>query len=231
MTQPLSVAAALARGCFFCKRPLAPEAALLVTATWELVEAPQNRMRAQPGVCCQGCFDKHSNPEDRQSSGAGEVMEVAGPTRFALYDFDAEQLATIRVFDSKSEAADVANTLNDVIVVPLPVEPRSQTLAEEDESEPCECAAQAITAPKLKLTLSHRNFFDVEIRNELSGGVSPATLDSAVESLEQAPNDLIVEWCDDEAVTKETMPDFVASVVAMRDQFGGHVELRALSSD
>jgi hypothetical protein len=95
----------------------------------------------QPGICCQGCLDKHSNPEDRQSSGADQVVDEAGHVRFALYEFDAGQLATTRLFDSASEAADVANKLNDVIVVPLTVEPRSQSLADEDESEPCECEA------------------------------------------------------------------------------------------
>lgn len=38
------------------------------------------------------------------------------------------------------------------------------------------------------------NFFGVEIRNEQHGGVSPATLGSANDSLLQAPTDVIDEW-------------------------------------
>jgi len=446
MTQAISVATALLKGCYFCKRPLTPEVALIVAATWELVGAPQSRMSSQPGVCCPGCFDKHSMPVDDQA-GADRVVEDASHVRFALYDFDAGQLATTHVFDSDSEAADVANTLNDVIVVPLPVEPRSQSLAEEDESEPCECEAPdqpfysgvpgilarvengrvvpdtkiercdacerfasddaareklrelgmlgpetpppkpevsqvpkskyqgrtrfdreqlvfivetilavaldrvecdlpsemalverkdgstlsdyerggvdaavsslgllytritgdhpgvvdalrlagrfdkacerlveaargdgaarskeyeerlraasggplqladvygtlwpdthkhaerfvdgcfqdyLITAPKLNLTPAQRNFFAVEIRNEPAGGVSPATLDLAVESLKQAPEDVIVSWFADESVTEATVREFVSRIIELRDRFGGHVELRALIKD
>jgi hypothetical protein len=451
MTQPLSVAAALLKGCYFCKRPLAPEAALLVAATWELIGAPQSRSCGHPGVCCQGCFDKHSMPVDDQA-GADRVVENASPVRFALYDIDAAQLATTRVFDSKSEAEEVANTLNDVIVVPMPVEPRSESFAEEDESEPCECeapdqpfycgvpgilahvengrvvpdtrvercdacerfasddaareklrelgmlvpetppprpevgldpkskyqgrtrfdreqlvfivetilagaldsvecdlpsemalverkdgsmlsdyerggveaavfslgllytritvdhpgvvdalrlagrfdkacerlveaargdgatrfkeyeerlraasggplqlgdvygtlwpdtrkhaerfvdegftaylkAAEPRNTASSKLTPAQARFFEAEIRNERSGGVGPATLDSAVESLMLAPEDVIVSWCADESVTEATAQGFVSSIIELRDRFGGHVELRALISD
>jgi len=39
-----------------------------------------------------------------------------------------------------------------------------------------------------------RRFFEVEIRNEDHGGVRPSTLESALESLEQAPDDVIEDW-------------------------------------
>ena len=39
------------------------------------------------------------------------------------------------------------------------------------------------------------NFFQVEIRNEEEGGVSPATLASAYDSFWQAPDDVMADWC------------------------------------
>lgn len=40
------------------------------------------------------------------------------------------------------------------------------------------------------------NFFRVEIRNEAEGGVSPATLQSAADSMAQAPVNVFCSWCE-----------------------------------
>jgi hypothetical protein len=65
----------------------------------------------------------------------------------------------------------------------------------------------------MTLTNAQINFFEVEIRNEREGGVSPSTLGSACESLEQAPEDVIIDWCDDDTVTDgEQVNEFITSV-------------------
>jgi hypothetical protein len=46
-------------------------------------------------------------------------------------------------------------------------------------------------------TRALRNIFEVEIHNEREGGTTPATLESALGSLEQAPNDVIAQWATD----------------------------------
>jgi len=43
-----------------------------------------------------------------------------------------------------------------------------------------------------------KNFFWVEIRNEEQGGISPATLYSALDSWEQAPQDVLESWTETE---------------------------------
>jgi len=40
-----------------------------------------------------------------------------------------------------------------------------------------------------------RQLFEVELRNERYGGALPATVNSARESIEQAPDDVIKAWC------------------------------------
>jgi hypothetical protein len=123
MTEPLTVAAALARGCFFCRRPLTPEVAILVAATWELIGAPRTRSEAQPAVACQSCFDKHAgdplapSTADVAQTKTGEASE---PSRYVLFDFDQDVLLTTQVFDSYDEAARAE--VNDVLILALPLE-------------------------------------------------------------------------------------------------------------
>ena len=79
------------------------------------------------------------------------------------------------------------------------------------------------------LTCAQINFFDAEIDNERHGGVVPATLDSAVESLEQAPWDVVVSWADDETVQDEVgVQEFVTSIYRLREEQGGSTTLREL---
>ncbi|MGH7175677.1 MAG: hypothetical protein ACREGR_04960 [Minisyncoccia bacterium] len=73
----------------------------------------------------------------------------------------------------------------------------------------------------LDLTNAQINFFEVEIRNEDEGGDSPSTLRSAYDSLQQAPNDVIADWCNDDTVTNdEQAEDFVCSVKNLMDKYG-----------
>lgn len=87
---------------------------------------------------------------------------------------------------------------------------------------------------KPKLTAAQINFFEVEIRNEDEGGVSPATLFSAYDSLVQAPDDVIESWCDDDAVRTaepQSFRDFVHGVKLLMDQHGADTTLESLLSD
>lgn len=45
----------------------------------------------------------------------------------------------------------------------------------------------------VSLSRDARQFFSVEIAND--GGVQPATLESSMDSLNQAPNDILLSWC------------------------------------
>lgn len=63
---------------------------------------------------------------------------------------------------------------------------------EEDQGDG-EAYARAPGKPTLSAGV--KAFFGVEIRNEAQGGVQPATLASALDSLEQAPDDVVAEWC------------------------------------
>jgi hypothetical protein len=47
-----------------------------------------------------------------------------------------------------------------------------------------------------KICKELNNFFGVEIRNEDVGGVSPATLFSALDSWQQAPDDVRESWAE-----------------------------------
>ena len=81
----------------------------------------------------------------------------------------------------------------------------------------------------MNLSNAQINFFEVEIRNEQNGGISPATLGSAYDSLNQAPADVIVEWCNDDTVRDpETVADFVMSIKIMCQRFGTFNTLESL---
>jgi hypothetical protein len=84
-------------------------------------------------------------------------------------------------------------------------------------------------AYKPQLTVAQINFFEVEIRNEQNGGQTPAILDSAVDSLNQAPNDVIIEWCNDGTVNDdEGVNEFKQSIVSLVAEFGGSTTLDSL---
>jgi len=57
-------------------------------------------------------------------------------------------------------------------------------IEEAQEDEPLE----------IPLSEAMSKFFNVEIRNEAQGGISPSTLGSAHDSIEQAPHDVLASW-------------------------------------
>lgn len=81
-----------------------------------------------------------------------------------------------------------------------------------------------------ELTNACINFFEVEIRNEKQGGVSPATLGSALDSLDQAPDNIIEEWCSDDTVPGESgdAQEFYNYVKDLADRFGHHRTLESM---
>ncbi len=70
------------------------------------------------------------------------------------------------------------------------------------------------------------NFFGVEVRNEEQGGDSPANLQSALDSLKQADNATIIEWCDDDTVRDAAgVERFKKTIEKMVETYGGTTEL------
>jgi len=68
----------------------------------------------------------------------------------------------------------------------------------------------------MDITQAQVNFFTTELNND-----TPATLDSALTSLFQAPPDVIIEWCDDYTVTTENdVKEFVRSIKNLRAKMG-----------
>jgi hypothetical protein len=67
--------------------------------------------------------------------------EPASTGRHVLYDFDADELATTRVYGSYAEAVDDANQLHNVLILTLPLEakPGSGCDSEDASDEPCDC--------------------------------------------------------------------------------------------
>ena len=59
-----------------------------------------------------------------------------------------------------------------------------------------------------------RNFFEAEIRNERHGGVAPATVFSALDSLAQAPDYVLDEW----GVTREGLAELLWAIATGRVQ-------------
>jgi hypothetical protein len=53
----------------------------------------------------------------------------------------------------------------------------------------------AISNSKIQIYGALRKFFAVELRNEDQGGIRPATLGSALGSWQQAPEDVLKQWC------------------------------------
>ena len=80
------------------------------------------------------------------------VTDAVQPTaihcRYILYDFDRQELASIRVYHSYTEAVDDADQLQDVLVLPLEFEEYREGEKEpaaadadptEAEASPCDC--------------------------------------------------------------------------------------------
>lgn len=79
------------------------------------------------------------------------------------------------------------------------------------------------------MTMAVINFFETEIENGKHDGVNPATLASAVESLLQAPEDVIISWCMDGAVyDADSVKAFVDHVARMQVIYGSDVMLKEM---
>jgi predicted RNA-binding Zn-ribbon protein involved in translation (DUF1610 family) len=77
-----------------------------------------------------------------------------------------------------------------------------------------------------------RRFFEVEIRNERGGGVSPATIGSAIDSAQQVPIDVLADWMGvvptgGESAT-EAAEAFNSELSRLQDRFGSRFTLREL---
>lgn len=55
----------------------------------------------------RGCFVREPAPP------------VTASPRYVLYDFDADQLITTELFDTYAQAADAADRLQNVLIVPI----------------------------------------------------------------------------------------------------------------
>ena len=65
-----------------------------------------------------GILDEYGNP----TIGEFFVEQAADePSRYVLYDFDADDIAATTVYDDPREAAEDASQLDNVIVVALPI--------------------------------------------------------------------------------------------------------------
>ena len=77
-----------------------------------------------------------------------------------------------------------------------------------------------------------RRFFEVELRNERDGGVSPATIGSAIESANQAPTDVLDSWMGRMSVRGESANEAAGTLRSelanLRDRFGGGFRLQEL---
>jgi hypothetical protein len=76
-----------------------------------------------------------------------------------------------------------------------------------------------------------RRFFEVEIRNKYIGGVSPATLGSALDSAAQAPEDVMADWigAGGQRRGRKAVAELRSGLEFLRDQFGNGFRLRELS--
>lgn len=66
------------------------------------------------------------------------VRSEKEPRRYVLYDFDADSIVGHQIYDDRASAADGANELTNVIVVPL-VLPQPIFPEPAEEPDPCEC--------------------------------------------------------------------------------------------
>jgi hypothetical protein len=75
---------------------------------------------------------------------AAPTREPARSARYVLYDFDADELATSRLYKSYADAADDADQLHNVVILELPVDanlpdPRDDESVDDDSEQRCDC--------------------------------------------------------------------------------------------
>ena len=68
-------------------------------------------------------------------------VQVLLQNLYVLYDFDAGELVTTRVFSSYGDAEDVADRLQNVLIVPIVIPTADNTVSEADAAAdpPCDC--------------------------------------------------------------------------------------------
>jgi hypothetical protein len=77
-----------------------------------------------------------------ETSQAHDGTEATDSRKYVLYDYDLDELATTRVYDTAREAADDANPLHNVLVLALPVSASLTDSVEEDDETiegRCDC--------------------------------------------------------------------------------------------
>jgi hypothetical protein len=75
-----------------------------------------------------------------------------------------------------------------------------------------------------------RSFFEVEICNERKGGVSPATLGSAIERAGQAPEDVMADWLGVTAKrpARKAVAELLVELRGLQAEFGNRFRLQEL---
>jgi hypothetical protein len=69
-----------------------------------------------------------------------ELPATTNP-RYVLYDFDADQLVTTQLFATYDEAAEAADRLHDILILPILIPAADADASETDEAadRPCDC--------------------------------------------------------------------------------------------
>ena len=71
------------------------------------------------------------------------AKEPVQDNRYVLYDFDADELVSKRVYDCYDDAADEAELLNDVLIVRVPIASRNLDEGSEDGSPEESCNSES----------------------------------------------------------------------------------------
>ena len=75
----------------------------------------------------------------------------------------------------------------------------------------------------MKISENMLRFFRAEMKNEQHGGDSPATLQSAKDSMRRMPDDLIAEYC-----SASEVDEMIVEIITLCDRFGGDKLLESL---
>src|SRR5258708_6159847 len=80
-------------------------------------------------------------PATRGCSVSEPESPATSSPRFVLYDFDVDQLVTTRLFDTYDEAADAADQLDDILIVPIVILTSGTAASEPEEAadQSCDC--------------------------------------------------------------------------------------------
>ena len=82
---------------------------------------------------------------------------------------------------------------------------------------------EALTRARKWVNGDLNRLFQAEIANERNGGVTPSTLSSTIDSIQQMPEDILEEFCDDGSPWI-----MLTSLLIIRDVLPGDTEVREL---